>query len=483
MSPRAPAGRPLDLVVIGSGPAGRRAAVEGARLGARVALVERRGALGGAVTGAGTLPFRTLRAAALELATARRARGHRAGAERPTTVDDLLWRAGRVVDGERDTIRDELRREHVEVLDGAAAFTGPHTLLVDSPRGARAVAAERVVIAVGTVPVRPPGVDFDDRSVLAADGLVRLREVPRTLTVVGAGLAGLEAASVAAALGVSVTLIDRGPGPDARIDHEIAAALVYHLRGLGVTVRLGAEVTGVTRPDPGTALVHLADGGEIASDAVIHATGRVGATGALGLEAAGLRAGPGGLIPVDDDLRTAVPHILAAGDVAGARGRAAEAVDQGRRAARAALGVPAPPAAAPAPLGVATVPEIASVGPTERQLALTRTPYVRGVADFGALVRGELSGERTGLLKLLVDPGTRRVLAVHIFGATATELVHVGQAVIASGLTIDYLVDAVPDIATFAEAYAVAARDASSRVRLGDVHRCDAQAAARTLAS
>ena len=369
------------------------------------------------------------------------------------------------------------------MLSGVAAFTGPHALEVHSPPGRTTVTADRVVIAVGTAPRRPPEVDFDDRSVLAGDGMVRLREVPRRLTVVGAGIAGLEAASVAAALGVDVTLVDRADEPADELDREILGALVYHLRGLGVTVRLGEEVRGVSRPAPGVAVTQLASGETIPSDAVVYAAGREGATGGLGLDAAGLRAGPRGLIAVDADLRTAVPHLLAAGDIVGARGRVTEAMDQGRRAALAALGRPVPPPHAPLSLGVATIPEIAWVGPTERDLARAGTPYVRGVADFAHLVRGELSGERTGLLKLLVDPRSRRVLGVHIFGASSMELVHVGQAVMASGMTLDYLVDAVPGVATFAEAYAEAALDASARLQYGDDRRCEPPAAVRTLAS
>ena len=480
----APAGR-FDLVVIGSGPAGRRAAVEATRLGARTALVERRPALGGTVTEAGILPFRTLRAAAIDAAAAARGRYLRPGGDgREVTVADLLWRADRVVEAERDAISDQLRHEHVEVVSGSATFIGPDALEVHSPHGRTTVTAERFVIAVGTAPRRPAEVDFDDRSVVAADGMVRLHEVPRRLTVVGAGISGLEAASVATALGVAVTLIDRAHDHADELDHEIRDALVYHLRGLGVTVRLGEEVRSVGRPAPGVAVTHLASGEAIRSDAVIYAAGREGATRDLALAAAGLRADARGLIPVDDSLRTAVPHIFAAGDVVvGARGRAVEAMDQGRRAALAALGRPAPASRAPLPLGVSTIPEIASVGPNEQDLVRAGRPVVRGVARFGDLVRGEMSGERTGLLKLLVDPRTRRVLAVHIFGASSMELVHVGQAVIASGMTLDYLVDAVPDVASFAEAYAVAARDASARMRHGEHRRCEVPAAARTLAS
>ena len=451
--------RHVELLVIGAGPAGRRAAIEGARLGARTTMVER-----GPHPGAG-LPFRTLHAAAADAVVALRARPLCAG-ERAPALADLLWRADRVVNRRRDAVRDELRRERVEVVAGDARFAGPHAIDVAGPDGTTRVTADRIVIATGTVPRRAPGVDADGRVVLSPEEVPHLRELPPRLTVVGAGIPGLEIASVAAALGVAVTLVNRSHEPAPELDQDVVAELLYHLRGIGVGVRLGRAVASVTRPADGGAVTRLADGGEIRSDAVVHATGRDGATAGLSLEAAGLRAGARGRIAVNARGRTAVTHIFAAGDVTGAPGRAAAAMDAGRRAALAALGRLAPPPRAPLPLGVATLPEIAAVGPAERALAATGAAPVCGVARFADLVRGELSGERTGLLKLLADPATRRVLAVHIFGAAAGELVHVGQAVIAAGMTVNDLVNAIAGPATFAEAYAVAAADAAGRMRL-----------------
>jgi NAD(P) transhydrogenase len=317
--------------------------------------------------------------------------------------------------------------------------------------------------------------------VLTPEDVARLPELPRRILVVGAGLAGLEVATVAAALGGAVTLVDRVRDPASELDGDVVAALLYHLRGVGVTVLLDRDVRSVVRRDgPGAAAV-LGDGAEVAADAVVHAGGRDGATGELRLEDAGLAAGPHGRIPVDAVGRTAVRHISAAGDVTGAPGGVAAAMDAGRRAALAALGSPAPPSRAPLPLAVATIPETAAVGPTERALARAGAAPVRGVARFADLVRGDLSGERTGMLKLLADSGTRRVLAVHILGAAAGELVHVGQAAIAAGMTVDDLMDAVAGPATFAEAYAVAAADAAARMRIGDDRRCEPGACARSV--
>jgi NAD(P) transhydrogenase len=459
----------LDLLVVGAGPAGRRAAITAARLGARTAVADR----GSAPTG--LLPFRALHAAAGDALAARRARPLRAG-ERPSDLADLLWRADRVVEDQRDAARDQLRRERVQVLEGVARFASPHDLEVAGPRGTWRVTADRVVIATGGVPRDPPGAGRDGRVVLAPEDLPALPRLPGRLVVAGAGVAGLEVAAVAAALGAAVTLVDPSPEPAPELDHDVVAALLYHLRGVGVTAHLGRRVRTVARPVGGGVAAALDDGGEVAADALVFAGGRDGATAGLGLEAAGLAPGPHGHIPVDARGRTAVPHLYAAGEVTGAPGRTAAALDAGRRAALAALDRLAPPPRSPLPLAVATIPEIAAAGPTGRALARAGTASVAGVARFADLVRGELSGERAGMLKLLADPATGRVLAVHIVGAAAGELVHVGQAAIAGGMTVHDLADAVTGPATFAEAYAVAAADAARRIDLGDHPRCEAGA-------
>ena len=442
-------------------------------MGAATAVTERRPG----PAGDGLLPFRTLHAAADDAVAARRVRPLRAG-ERPPALADLLWRADRVVEGQRDAARDMLRRERVEVLEGDARFAGPHAVEVVGGGGTTLVTAGRIVIATGSIPREPPGAGFDGHAVMTPEDVPGLAELPARLTVVGAGIAGLEVAAIAAALGAAVTLIDRAAAPAAELDHEVVAALLYHLRGIGVAIRGGRSVEAVGRRGDGEVIALLDDGGAVASDALVHAGGRDGATAGLRLAAAGLRAGPHARVPVDGDGRTAVPHLFAAGDVTGAAGRGAAAMDAGRRAALAALGHPAPPSRSPLPLGVATIPEIAAVGPTERALTRAGAAPIRGIVRFADLVRGELSGERAGMLKLLADPETREVVAVHILGAGAGELVHVGQAAIAGGMTVDDLMDAVAGPATFAEAYAVAAADADARMRKDAVRRGDAGPAA-----
>jgi NAD(P) transhydrogenase len=454
-----------DLVAIGSGPAGQRAAVQAAKLGRRAAVVERAPGLGGVSTNTGTLPSKTLRAAIVELTG--RANGVYGSAFRvkhEITLEDLLWRTKQVIEHEQEVVSDQLRRNGVDLLEGAASFVGPHTLRIHDGRGALDVAADRIVIAVGTRPARPAGIDFDDETVLDSDGILRLAELPRTLTVIGGGVIGLEYASMLAALGVRVTLVEKRPRILDFVDDELVEALQYHLRGLGVVFRLGEEVAGVERRSGG-AVTHLVSGKEIPSDVVLYAAGRQGATDDLALEAAGLEADARGRIAVVDGYRTAQPHVFAAGDVIGFPSLAATSMEQGRLAALQAFDLPAHSLEGLLPYGIYTIPEISFVGRGERELTEAAVPYVHGLARWRELSRGEIAGDRTGLLKLLVHADTRRLLGVHVFGTSATELVHIGQTAMAGELGLDYLVDAVFNVPTFADAYKVAALDAANRLR------------------
>jgi NAD(P) transhydrogenase len=300
--------------------------------------------------------------------------------------------------------------------------------------------------------------------VIDSDGLAGLARIPATMTVVGGGVIGLEYASMAAALGVRVTVVDKRLRMLDFVDEEIVEALQYHLRGLGLVLRLGEEVAAVERRPDGDVLTVLASGKRIPSETVLYAAGRQGATDGLNLAAAGLEADARGRIAVDAAYRTAQPHIFAAGDVIGFPGLAATSMEQGRLAALAALGEPARPMPELLPYGIYTVPEVSYVGRTEAELTEAAVPYVRGLARYRELTRGEIAGDRSGLLKLLVHAETRRVLGVHVFGTAATELVHLGQTVMAADLPVDYLVDAVFNVPTFADSYKVAALDAANRL-------------------
>jgi NAD(P) transhydrogenase len=453
-----------DLIAIGSGPAGQRAALEAARLGKRAALVERDDVLGGVSTNRGTLQSKTVRAAIVELTG--QARGIYGGIRRlkdGITLDDLVWRAQLVIENERAAIQDELRHNRVDVIAGAAAFADPHVLVVQTRNGSRHVRADTIVIAVGTKPGRPAAVDFDDRIVVDSDGILRQGEIPRRLMVVGGSVIGLEYASMAAALGVHVTVVEKRRRLLEFVDDEIVESLEYYLRGLGVVFRLGEEVEAVQRLGGDGATIHLLGGIRLPAETVLYAAGRRGATDDLELPAAGLEADERGRIRVGPDYRTAQAHIFAAGDVIGFPALAATAMEQGSAAALAALGAPPRPLA-PYPHAIYTIPEIAFVGLNERELAREATPCVVGIAHFRQLARGDLAGERCGLLKLIVHAETKHLLGAHIFGPSATELVHLGQAAIAAGLTIDYFADAVLNVPTFSEAYKVAAFDARSRM-------------------
>jgi NAD(P) transhydrogenase len=456
----------FDLVVIGSGPAGQRAAVQAAKLGRTVAMIERRQMVGGVCVNTGTIPSKTLREAVVYLTgmNEREMYGQSYRVKADITVSDLRERTNRVIAREVDVIRNQLQRNRVELLQGSARFVDEHVLSIESETGsARSVSAEHVVIAVGTQPAHPATVDFDGRTIIDSDGLLSLERIPDSLVVVGAGVIGIEYASMLAALGTKVTIVEQRPHMLEFCDGEVVEALQHHLRDLGVVFRFGDTVTAVERPDGG-AVTHLASGKRIAADAVFYAAGRQGATAELDLVNAGLDADERGRIKVGPDFRTATTHIFAAGDVIGFPSLAATSSEQGRLAARHACGADAGAIATLLPIGIYAIPEISFVGRTEEDLSADGVPYETGVSRYRELARGQIIGDSYGMLKLLVDPETRRILGVHVFGTGATEIVHLGQAVIAFEGTVDYLVDAVFNYPTLAEAYKVAALDATNKI-------------------
>jgi NAD(P) transhydrogenase len=456
----------LDLLVIGSGPGGQRAAIQAAKLGKRVAVAERRDRLGGVSIHTGTIPSKTLRQAVLEQLAQRPL-----DVLDPTRVDEvdrqalraLMDRAARVVAAETAVVREQFRRNHVGLLPGDAVFEDANTVRIgDSDEPIR---SERIVIAVGTKPARPASVAFDDLRVIDSDGLLRLEHrVPRTMTVVGAGVIGVEYASMFGALGTKVTVVDKRERVLSFLDGEIGEAFQYLLRRRNVTFRLREAVAAVDTTAAGSPRVRLESGKEIVSETVLYAVGRQGDTAGLDLAAAGLEADARGRLKVDDTYRTAVPHIFAVGDVAGG-GLAATAMEQGRIAALHAFGEPVAELPELVPTGVYSIPEIAMVGRTEEELTDAAVPYVPGIARWRELARGLMTGDEDGMLKLLVSPEDGRLLGVHVIGTGATDLVHIGQAVMGGGAGIDFLVTAVFNYPTFAESYKVAALDAANRIR------------------
>ena len=480
--------RDYDLVVIGSGPAGQRAAIQAAKLRKRVAIVERRRNVGGVSVNTGTIPSKTIREAVIYLTGLhhREVYGQAYRLKEEISIEDLALRTRQVVERERDVIRDQLRRNHVTVLEGEARFADSHTLAVSERVGTeRQVSTDRVVIATGSAPAHPPEIEFNGRTILDSDDIVlHLEQIPDSLVVVGAGVIGIEFASMFAALGTKVTVIDERHELLDFCDHEIVEGLRYHLRDLRVTFRFGERVTRVEEGELGT-MTELESGKRIAADAVFYSAGRQGATDALALENAGLEADRRGRIKVDERFRTGVEEIWAAGDVIGFPSLASTSAEQGRLAACDAFDVETHSMEELLPFGIYSIPEISYVGRTERELTDDAVPYEVGIAHYRELARGQIIGDSHGLVKLLVSPQDRTVLGVHAFGAGATEVVHIGQAVMGLGGTVDYLVDTVFNYPTLAEAYKVAALDAVNRLRAVSQHRPVAapEAAPRTFTS
>lgn len=459
----------FDLVVVGSGPAGQKAAIQGAKLRRRVALVERRREVGGSSVNTGTIPSKTIREAILYLTGMSQRSIYGAGyrLKDEISVEDLATRTRYVVERERAVIRDQLLRNHVTLIEGTASFEDPHTLQVADTVGAtRRVTAAAFVLASGSEPAHPPGIAFNGSTILDSDDIVlRLTSIPSTILIVGAGVIGIEFASMFAALGSRVTVADARPEILDFADRDIVEALRYHLRDINVTFRLGERVERVEEHESGT-LTTLASGKQIAADAVFYSAGRQGATERLQLANAGLESDERGRIEVGPTYRTAVPHIWAAGDVIGFPSLAATSAEQGRIAAADALGLePRSLGQDLLPFGIYAIPEISYVGKTEDELTAASIPYESGVAHYRELARGHIMGETHGMLKLLVSPVDGKLLGVHAFGTGATEVVHIGQAVMGLNGTVDYLVDAVFNYPTLAEAYKVAALDAANKLR------------------
>jgi NAD(P) transhydrogenase len=460
-------GADFDVLVLGSGPGGQRAAIAAAELGRRTAVMEGRDVVGGVCTNTGTIPSKTLREAVLYLTgmTMRELFGQSLRGTEDITVQDLLSRTHQVIGREIEVVRSQLYRNGVSLLHGVARFVDPHTVTVSNElSGERRYTADRIVIATGTRPAHPDHVEFDGRRVLDSDGILTLEDVPLSLVVVGAGVIGIEYAAMFAALGSRVTIVEQRNRMLEFCDTEIVDALRFHLRDLSVTFRFNEKVAAVQTGDKGT-VTTLVSGKRIPADAVMYSAGRRGATQELGLEAAGLEADTRGRIEVDEHYRTAVPHIYAVGDVIGFPVLAATSMEQGRLAAHHACDEPANSLVTLSPIGIYTIPEISYCGQTEEQLTTSSVPYEVGISRYRELARGQIMNDTYGMLKLLVSAQTRQLLGVHVFGPQATELIHLGQAIMTCSGTVDQLVNTVFNYPTLSEAYKVAALDAVNKLR------------------
>ncbi len=456
----------FDLAVIGSGPAGQKAAIAASKLGKRVAVIDRRDMLGGVALHGGTLPSKTLREAILYLTGLRQRAfyGREYRLKEHITIADLRSRVRTVIEREVAVVADQLQRNGIALIRGAARFRDAHTLEVEGAEEGLLVQARHVLIACGTRAARSPEIPCDGRKVFVADQLGQVEELPRRLIIVGAGVVGLEFASMLAALEIEVTLIDQRPTILDFVDQEIIEGLCYHLRRLGMIFRLGETVKNVRVDPQGAVVAELDSGKRVQGDALMYTVGRQANSDTLRLEAAGLAADARGRIQVDECYRTAVPHIFAAGDVIGFPALASTSMEQGRIASCKMFDGPASESRAPLPYGIYTIPEISMVGKTERELTEARMPYEVGLSKYEELAKGQMVGDQTGLLKLLFHPETRKVLGVHVIGEGATEIVHIGQSVMALDGTIEYFRDTVFNYPTFAEAYKVAALDGLNKL-------------------
>lgn len=456
-----------DLIVIGSGPAGRRAAVQAAKLKKSVLCIDKGRRVGGVCVHTGTIPSKTLRETVLNLSGWRErgfyGRGYRVKGQ--ITAEDLMRRLSKTLDHEVEILEHQFTRNKVDILSGEAGFTDPNTITVETEEDETLTfTADRFVIAAGTRPFRPSNIPFDE-GIVDADEILELTTLPRSLTVIGGGVIGLEYATIFSALDVKVTVLDAGDRLLPFIDKELMDEFMHDLRDRGVTIRMEAKTRSVERKDKDACLVQLEDGRQVWSEMVLYAAGRQGAVDDLGLEAAGLKADKRGRLSVDPKtFQTEVPHIYACGDIIGFPSLASTSMEQGRIAARAAFQIKTEEPPEFFPYGIYSVPEISTVGETEEAVRERGEAYECGVARFRETARGHIMGVTGGFMKLIFSLETRRLLGAHIVGEGATELVHIGQAVINLGGTLEYFVENTFNYPTLAEAYKIAALDAWNRM-------------------
>ena len=447
-----------DLIVIGSGPAGQRAAIQGSKCGKRIALIERREAIGGVCINTGTIPSKTLREAVVHFSgfLYQGIYGMNYRVKEKVTMADLSFRVQHVIKTEVDVTHAQLARNNVEVIYGAGSFVNKTTVRVENAHGPQEYSAPAIVIATGTKPAVSERVPINARTVINSDQILQMPEIPRTFIVVGGGVIGVEYACMFATLGARVILVEKRPRLLEFADAEMVEALSYHLRDSRVTLRLNEEVESVEETPTGV-VANLQSKKKISGDALLYAVGRQGSVDDLNLAAAGLEADSRGRIKVDGDFRTAQPNIYAVGDVIGFPSLASVSMEQGRIAAAKAFNQPVHSNPAYYPYGIYTIPEISFIGKTEEQLTDEDAPYEVGVAYYREIARGQIRGDTTGRLKLIFHRETRELLGVHIIGEGAAELLHIGQAVLVLKGTIDYFVDTVFNYPTLAECYKAAA--------------------------
>lgn len=460
-----------DLIVIGSGPGGQRAAIQAAKLEKRVAIIEKKAVLGGTCINTGTIPSKTLREAVMHLSGYRERSfyGSSYSVKQNITMQDLLYRTNQVIKHEQDVTRHQVMRNNIELIEGWGSFSGPHTVHVHSVdnHGSQELTADKIIIAVGTTATKNDKIPFDPEIIFTSDEILELARLPRTLAVVGAGVIGVEYTTIFAALGVRITLIDKRPVLLDFVDDEIADSLAYQMRENRVTLRLGEEVSTIEtlQDESGKRVkINLQSGKQIITEKVLYSIGRTGNTHRLGLEKAGITPDDRGRIKVNTHFQTEAPNVYAVGDVIGFPSLASTSMEQGRLAACHAFGIEASSVPLLLPYGIYTIPEISMVGRSEEELTQANIPYEVGKARYREIARGQIIGDNTGILKLIFHQETKKLLGVHIMGEGASELVHIGQAVLSYDGTIDYFLNTVFNYPTLAECYKIAALDGLNRL-------------------
>ncbi len=448
-----------DMLVIGSGPAGQKAAIQAAKVGKKVGVIERKKVAGGICINIGTIPSKSLREAVMFLSGVRQRSLYGASyrVKKDIAFEDLARSCDHVVKAEQEVIQNQLIRNSVDFIVGAASFVDAHRIAIKQESELNEHTADYIVVACGTESARPADIPFDGESIIDSDGLLSLKQLPKSITIVGAGVIGCEYACILATLGIPVVLVEKRPRLLEFVDSEIIESLQYQMHNIGVTLRFNEEVVGVQKSADHSVSIHLKSGKKIGAPLLMYSVGRIGATQSLNLESIGIQADERGRLKVNADYQTDLAHVYAVGDVVGFPALASTSMQQGRHAACHAFGLACETSTHLLPYGIYTIPEISMVGRNEDDLTRDGVPYEIGVARYREIARGQIIGDTVGMLKLLFHSETRQLLGVHVIGEGATELVHIGQAVMAHGGKLDYFVDAVFNYPTLAECYKVAA--------------------------
>lgn len=456
-----------DLIVIGSGPAGEKAAIEASQMRKTTAIVERHSVQGGVCIHTGTIPSKTLRETVLYISGLRQRSvyGLMGGVKSNVSIRELMYRKDQVIQQELDVIQQNMARYRIEVIKGTGMITDPHTVVVSDGSGdSRVIMGDVIVISTGTRPHHPPHIDFDDHYIYDGESILNLDTIPRSLTIIGGGVIGCEYASIFAHIGCKVTIIDSRERLLSFLDREMADALMYLMRKYRINLVLGDGEEEI-KIENNQVVTITKSGRKVVSDRLLFAAGRNGNTENLGLENLGIEVNDRGIIKVNEQYRTSVDNIFAVGDVIGFPSLASVSMDQGRLAAIHAFKKNNTSCINNLlPIGIYTIPEVSMVGETEESLSESGQDYEIGIARYFELARGQIINDHDGMLKLIFDPKSRRILGVHIVGDRATEIIHIGQAVMTLGGTLDYFMETVLNYPTLSEAYKVAALDGFARI-------------------